>query len=185
MEQTTNGLVQFMPFITIAANILIAGIVGWLTVWATMAKYQQKVDDLKEEKDKACAEIKLLRTDVDTLKEFKVNAQKFIDKSLYESKSPLSLTAFGKKLVVESGFESIFPSVRDDLVAKLALKTPNTKYDAQEKSRELMDELKEYPAFAPIKTYAFKNGLDFGQILRAGAILVRDYYFSMHPEIKE
>jgi len=40
-----------------------------------------------------------------------------------------------------------------------------------------------YAAFAPIKSYAFNTGNDFGQILRAGAILLRDYYLDKHPEI--
>lgn len=64
-------------------------------------------------------------------------------------------------------------------------KNPLTKYDVQEKARSLMDELTGYPAFQPIKTYAFQNGVDFPQILRAGALLLRDYYLSQHPEITQ
>lgn len=165
-------------------NIALGGLVAWLTVWAKMAKYQQKVDDLKEDKITMMTKLEGLRTDVDTLKEFKVSAQKFIDKSLYESKSPLSLTDFGKKLVDESGFVGIFEIAKTDLVTKLNTKNPKTKYDAQEMARQLMDELVDYAPFAPIKDYAFKSGTDFGQILRAGAIILRDYYLSLHPEIK-
>ena len=52
-------------------------------------------------------------------------------------------------------------------------------------AREIMDGLTEYTAFSPIKTYAFKTGKDFGQILMAGAIILRDYYLSTHLEIKD
>jgi len=166
-------------------NILITILVSVATVAFKLAKYQEKVDSLKEEKDKAIAKVDALRTDVDTLKAFKVNAQKFIDKSLYEAKSPLKLTELGKKIVSENGFETIFETVKDDLVAKLEALKPDTKYDAQEKARGLLDSLKDYPAFAPIEAAAFKNGTDFGQILRAGGILLRDYYFTKHPELKE
>jgi len=48
-----------------------------------------------------------------------------------------------------------------------------------------MDSLGEYPPFQPIKKYAFEQGKDFLQILRAGAILLRDFYLKEHPEIKD
>jgi hypothetical protein len=165
-------------------SLISGGFAGLLVVWAKMAKYQQKVDDLKEEKDKMLTKIESLRTDVDMLKEFKVNAQKFIDKSLYQASSPLSLTVLGKELVEQSGFVNIFEQEKQNLAQMLEIKQPTTKYDVQEMARELMDDLKEYPAFASIKSYAYSTGKDFGQILRAGAILLRDYYLSIHPEIK-
>ena len=96
---------------------------------------------------------------------------------------PLQLSPFGKKLVEESGFAQIFEKNKDDLIKILQEKSPKTRYDVQEKARALMDELGEYPPFQSIKTYAFENGADFLQILRAGAIFLRDYYFSTHPEI--
>lgn len=123
------------------------------------------------------------KTEVDKLLEFKISAQKFIDSKLYRSDSPLNLTEFGIQLIRDSGFKEIFPSVKDDLVKMLEEKKPKTQYDVQEMARALMDELTEYQAFQPIKTYAFKNGKDHQQILRAGAILLRDYYIIKHPEL--
>jgi hypothetical protein len=46
-----------------------------------------------------------------------------------------------------------------------------------------MDELTDYPPFQSIKDYAFDSEQDFAQILRAGSILLRDYYLSKHPTI--
>ena len=63
-------------------------------------------------------------------------------------------------------------------------KNPMTQYDVQEEARELMDSLTDYQPFAPIKIYAFEKGQDFRQILRAGAISLRDYYLSTHEKIK-
>jgi uncharacterized protein YihD (DUF1040 family) len=175
MATTTLDLI--FPFI----NLVVGGMGGVIVVLIKMAKYQQKVDDLKEDMKEAIKKIDALRTDADTLKEFRSNAQKFIDKNLYESKSPLQLSEFGKKIVEESGFARIFSECKDDLVQKLKQKDPKNQYDVQEKARALMNELGEYIPFQQIKTYAFKNGLDFLQILRAGSILLRDYYFSLYP----
>lgn len=102
-----------------------------------------------------------------------------------ETSSPLGLTEFGKNLLKESGFNDIFAKEQDNLVVKLSEYPNKTKYDIQENARNLMDSLVDYDPFAPIKTYAFSHGIDFGQILRAGAIPLRDYYLGRHPEIKE
>ncbi len=174
-----------VSIIGIAVSIAGGAFSGFLVVWAKMAKYQQKVDDLKEDKDKIFIKLEALRSDVDTLKEFKVYATKFIDKNLYQAQSALSLTELGKELVEKSGFIKIFSNEKDNLVKMLEKKNPKTKYDVQEMARELMDELKGYPAFSSIKSYAYTSGKDVGQILRAGAILLRDYYLSIHAEIKD
>ncbi len=129
--------------------------------------------------------INAIEKELATLKEFKANAQKFIDKSIYESRSPIELTEFGKRLLKESDFYSIFEKHKNNLVNKLTRFSPATKYDVQEKSRELMNSLNDCEAFKPLKTYAFNNGKDFGQILRAGAIPLRDYYLKKHPEITQ
>jgi hypothetical protein len=164
---------------------LILGLLGgFLGFWAKNARYQQKVERLEIEQEKTHAMMNEFRIDIATLKEFKVQAQKFIDKSIYKASSSLSLTELGQELVEKSGFLQIFEKEKDNLVILLAKKNPSTKYDTQEMARELMDNLKEYPAFTPIKSYAYTNGKDLGQILRAGAILLRDYYLSVHPEIK-
>lgn len=98
--------------------------------------------------------------------------------------SPLQLTEEGISLVKESSFEEIFENQKHSLSELLFNMHPNTKYDVQEMARALMDNLREYPSFSSIKTYAFNNGKDFGQILRAGSILLRDYYLQIHPEIQ-
>lgn len=183
MEPAISSFIS--NILPIFSNIVISAFTCLLVAWAKMAKYQVKVDDLKDEKDKILSKIEALRTDVDTLKEFKVYATKFIDKNLYQSNSPLSLTVFGKTLIQESGFEEIFVHEKDNLAALLKEKRPRTKYDAQEMARELMDGLTEYAAFLPLKAYAYSSGKDLGQILRSGAILLRDYYLSTHPEIKD
>lgn len=179
------------PEIWIAfTGIVISSFVSFFIASSKIGEYKSKVDtlDITVGKDEHCGLRKTLaetKTEVDKLLEFKTNAQKFIDKNLYKEHSPVSLTAFGEQLINESGFVNIFPSVRDDLVRMLQIRNPRTKYDAQEMARGLMDELTEYPAFQVLKTYAFEHGRDYQQILRAGAILLRDYYIQTHSELPE
>lgn len=170
--------------LSIFLNAAISVVISLIILTLKVGKYQQKVDDLKEEKDKSNHKIDSLRSDMDTLKEFKLMAQKFIDRELYKSKSPLTLTELGVQLVSDSGLEKVFHLEKEKLASMLSERRPETQYDVQEKARALMDELTEYPPFESIKTYAFKNGQDLGQILRAGSILLRDYYLQIHSEIK-
>lgn len=176
--------------VIILINLVVSGCVGFFAASFKIGEYKNKVDTLETNmgKDDHCGLRKTtgdIKTEVDKLLEFKTNTQKFIDKNLYKDQSPLSLTEFGKKLVEESGFQNIFLNVREDLASKLSEKNPKTKYDVQEMARSLMDELNDYIAFQPMKTYAFEHGKDYGQILRAGAILLRDYYLDLHKEITQ
>lgn len=171
--------------VSVSSSIVVSALIGLLVFWARTVKYQEKVDKLEEFKKEISQKNDVLRSDMDKLLEFRIYAQKFIDNKLYEAKSPLGLSAFGEKIVKESGFVKIFDQCKDDLCSKLEVLHPKTKYDVQEKARALMDQLGNYEPFQVIKTYAFNNGIDFLQILRAGSILLRDYYFKKHLEIQE
>lgn len=185
MDQAT--LTTIIIFIV---NLLAAGAVGFFSAGARIGEYKNKVDTLErtigvDEHGGLRRTLSEVKIEVNKFQEFKENTQKFIDKNLYEAHSPLSLSEFGKLLIDESGFTPIFEVVKDDLVHQLEAKAPRTQYDVQEMARGLMDELRDYPAFEPLKTYAFQHGRDFPQILRAGAIPLRDYYLERHPEITE
>lgn len=172
IEQNT----PYLAFFYFLGTLILGGM--WL------GKYKGKVDSLaslsKEVKDHT---IKLAVFD-----EFKNNATKILDKYLFESKSPLSLTEVGKKLLNDSGFIEAFDKVKDELIIRFFDEiNPKTKYDTQERARQWMDDLSraDYQPFLPIKSYAFKSGSDYAQILRAGSIMLRDYYLEKHPEIND
>jgi hypothetical protein len=190
MIYLADSMTNTIGWLQIATPIVLSLITGF----GVVAVYKGKVDRIEKDAEKqdtktesirkdADGKIAALRTDVDQLLEFKTQAQKFIDKNIYKDQSPLSLTEFGQKLVDDSGFREIFGKVKDNLVEMLEVQHPDTQYDVQEKARALMDGLADYQPFAPIKDYAFKHGKDLNQILRAGAILLRDYYFEKHPEV--
>lgn len=163
-----------------AVATFLLGALVWLIA---LGKKLQVIEDLSVAQSEHSTKIAEFDREIAAYKEFKTSTQKFIDKQLYKDHSPLGLTTFGQKLVKDSGFVDIFEEEKDNLVKLLEAKEPTTQYDVQEMARSMMDELLEYETFQPIKTYAFQNGKDFGQILRAGAIPLRDYYLEKHPEI--
>ena len=154
-----------------------------VTTAVVLGRYREKVAKLEKDRDRLLDKVDGIREDLAGFREWKVYATKFIDDKIYTSKSPLSLTDFGKRLLEENGFWPIFEERKDDLVSKLEKMNPTTQYEVQEKARELMDSLTKYEPFRPIEQSAFDTGSDFGQILRAGAIPLRDYYFLKHSEI--
>ena len=103
-----------------------------------------------------------------------------------KANSPLALNARGIALLKESGFQDIFDKVKDELVSKMEKKSPKTKYNVQKTAVIILYDLRaeEYEPFEEIKSYCYNNGKDYGEILSAGAIILRNYYFKKHPEIK-
>ncbi len=164
-------------------NLIVSAVVGAGTALFVIGQYKSKVDRMEKDVDKLSDRSDVLRTDTDKLLEFKTQAQKFIDRSIYKDQSPLSLTDFGEELVNDSGLREVFDEVKDDLAEMLQEMEPTSQYDVQEKARALMDSLAGYEPFKRVEKYAFDHGKDLNQILRAGAILLRDYYFEKHPEI--
>ncbi|MHB1948926.1 MAG: hypothetical protein ACYCQI_12540 [Gammaproteobacteria bacterium] len=64
----------------ILSSGIVSLIVTLLTLAFTLGKYKQKVDTLETDKTSLIAHANEFRTEIATLKEFKVQAQKFIDK---------------------------------------------------------------------------------------------------------
>lgn len=168
---------------TFIAELAVSAVVGGAGALLALGTYREKIKRIEKDHEKLDVKVTEMKSELDKLLEFKTSATKYIDSKIYKDQSPLSLTTYGQKLVTDSGFKEIFENTKDDLVSMLEQQNPSSQYDVQEKARALMDSLTEYAPFELIKKYAFEHGADFGQILRAGGILLRDYYFEKHSEI--
>src|SRR3989338_8635379 len=78
-----------------AGATFVVGLIGYLVFFG---RKFEKIDKLEKEQDKQEEKIDDFSTDIATLKEFKANTEKIIDQQIYKSKSPISLTDFGKQL---------------------------------------------------------------------------------------
>src|ERR1700729_3220448 len=98
----------------------------------------------------------------------------------------LDLTEEEFELLSMCEFDHIFEVIRDDLCKALQEEfNPKSRYDVQEDAKRFMRLFmkKNYEPFIFLKTYAYDCGINYGKILKAAAIPLRDYYLEKHPEI--
>lgn len=166
-------------------SIVVSVITAIFSAALIFGKYKEKVDQLEKKFDKIENKAEGLRSDVDRMISTINGLQKSIDKitDVAQSHSPISLTEKGEKLVEDSGFNKIFKEYKDDLVKRLHRLKPRSQYDVQEKARMMMSDMIDDERFRSIEGWAYDNGEDFAQIMRAGSIKLRDYYFEKYPDI--
>lgn len=89
--------------------------------------------------------------------------------------SPWVLTEYGEKLVKESGFPQVFEENRDRVIDAVKARHPQTNYDIQEYSKDvLLEDLIDDPIMKPIKDYAYQKSIDVKLILEPAALVIRD-----------
>lgn len=101
--------------------------------------------------------------------------------------SPLQPTAFGEKLIKDSGLEKILDDQNSFLKTELSKRVSEkyTEYDVQEKARSFLLELKDTNIMNPVKKYAYDNGLDVDVILKAGGLWLRDDFLGKQRAVKK
>lgn len=172
-------------WINLGISIALSIIGAITTSLLTMGKYREKIDRLEKDVEKITTKAEALRSDVDKMTIAVGSLEKNIDKlsGYSQSHSPISLTEKGQKVIDDSGFSQIFENIKEDLLNDLENQNPRSQYDAQEKARMMLGSMTDDKRFRSVEKWAYENGEDFAQILRAGAIPLRDYYFEKHPEI--
>lgn len=90
--------------------------------------------------------------------------------------SPLSPTAYGVKLITESGLKDILDTQKAHLKKELQKRLPASygEYDVQEAARTMLVAMNEDSMMGPVKQYAYENGLNADVILRAAGLWLRD-----------
>ncbi len=92
--------------------------------------------------------------------------------------SPIRLTEKGKQILVESGAKEIIDNEegKKKILDKiLAEPKPSNAYDAQEKTKQIIEEMSDDPMFIPLKKYAFQKGMELNVILNIVSIYFRDF----------
>jgi hypothetical protein len=107
-----------------------------------------------------------------------------INNKMKQRNSPISLTPYAKEVLKDIEFNKIFDLMKNDLCKRLDEYKLHTKYDVQEMSDFLMRKIREDKLCDPLKQAAFAKGYSLDEILSAASIPLRDYYLSIHSEIK-
>ncbi|HEY6737052.1 MAG TPA: hypothetical protein VI322_05035 [Candidatus Saccharimonadia bacterium] len=158
----------FTPIATLVVTILL-GLVGLIVYF--LKRLINQVDALAQE-------IKPIRPAIVELQGLLAPAKlkKLLFPLTVAPGSPLKVTPFGEKLLVESGFKDIIDANADRLVESVKSRGPKTNYDIQEAAfatiRELIE--KSDPLLTPIKSYAFNNGLELDLMVPPAAVTLRD-----------
>lgn len=107
-----------------------------------------------------------------------------ISNRIKQRNSPVSLTPYAEQILKDIEFDKIFNVIKDELCKRLDEYKLRTKYDVQEMSDFLMKKLRDDNICILLKQAAFAKGYNLDEILSAVSIPLRDYYLSLHPEIK-
>ena len=110
-------------------------------------KYVEKIDKL--EKSLEC--IYVLREQMAALQQFEKNATP----KIFQSRSPISLTIYAENLLKDIKWEDFFESIKNQLAVRLDSLKLKTRYDVQEKSKEILLSMQDDDLFIPLKTKAY------------------------------
>ena len=93
-----------------------------------------------------------------------------------KSASPTVLTERGTDVLIQSKAKEIVNANKQKILDEiLADPKPTNAYDAQEKTRKVIEDMEDDPIFLPIKDYAFKKGINLYAILGIISVYFRDF----------
>ena len=145
--------------ISIIASILTSAITAFAVVAFKMGRYSEKIDQLEK-----CD----LQRRVSTLEGSLTPA------SITQRKSPVTLNDRGIKLLNDSNAKKFVDDNLNELMQKIRDFNVSTAYDVQEKSKQVIESYRNDNKFAPLKDYAFKQGVELELIELAASFYLRD-----------
>jgi len=93
-----------------------------------------------------------------------------------ESFSPVRVTGEGMKVLIESKAKEIVDANKQKILDEiLADPKPTNAYDAQEKTRKVIEDMEDDSLFLPLKEYAFQKGMSIYTILDITSVYFRDF----------
>ncbi len=100
------------------------------------------------------------------------------------SSSPTVPNDLGKELLEKSGFNEIYPKLKDEIFTLIDVKNPRTLYDYEEHAKQALLDLKSNPLIDKLKDYAVNNPREpLKLIFKVASWVIRDDY-KKHKEQK-
>ena len=156
------------------------GIPAIIVALLYIGRQLQVLDNLVTTTDKIKANVKVIGDHLTT------ESTNFNPREL-QGYSPLQLTADGKKLIKELGFDNVFSAHKDDFCSIIDGESPKLKYDVEKaaiRSVLSLSNSKEYMDFLKVFFYNHPDR-NLGNIAPTLGIYVRDKYLERHPEITQ
>lgn len=162
-----------MDALTRYSDIFIPLGVSVLGAFISFQVYKFKVDRLIDDVSDMENEVKLIRDKIIACEAIVAERA-----PLKKSKSPVSLTDRGEKVLAESGGRLYVETNYSELKEKIESQAPTNPYDVQEVAHKVAMDLNVDARIETIKNYAFKEGLELGDILDVMGIYLRDKILS-------
>lgn len=152
-----------------AASLLGGGLTSFAVVSIRIGKYVNKLDN-------ACTDVGDLKKEMKEIRDKAVAAETLLKERgpLTKTKSPISLTERGQKVLADSGGQKFIDDNYVDFKSQIESKKPETSYDVQEMAKAVVEGLREDVRFNPLKEYLFKEGLSVEDIVSVLGIYLRD-----------
>ncbi len=168
MADSTFQIVLFI------ANLLVAGVVGFVGASFKIGEYRNKVDSLESTvgRDEHGGLRKTLGEVRDKVIACETNLT--LRGPLTQKKSPISLTERGDKFLKDSGGEKFVDEHFTELLEKVESLSPQTSYDIQESSKQAIEGLKEDERINPIKEFLYKDGSTLEDLFTVMGVYLRD-----------
>lgn len=184
MEWITQHILETLAILGFIGSIFLISIkIGYFT--RSLEYLEKRMDNSEITSNKLMIDV----TNIKTLKERISRVEGYFDTSINEKmkrgESPISLTPYAIQVLKDIEFDKIFDSMKEELCKRLDAFNLHTKYDVQEMSDYLMREIRDDTLCDLLKSAAFTKGYNLDEILAAASIPLRDYYLSIHPEIKD
>lgn len=166
-----NTLVTIVIFVI---NLIIAGIVGFVTASFKIGQYQNKVDNLETTVGKD--EHGGLRKTVGDVRDKVIACETALKERepLTRKRSPVTLTDRGAKFLQDSGSKQFVEDNFDELLKKIEDLKPTTAYDVQENAKRIVEELRGDERLNPIKEFLFKDGSSMDDVVTVMGTYLRD-----------
>jgi len=163
MDQTTATII-----------ISIAGIV--ISILASFIVATLKIGEYKNKVDQAIRDIGEIRKEEREIRDKVIACETSLKERepLTKRKSPVTLSDRGNHVLTESKGKDFVDSNYEELKLAVEKTNPQTSYDIQESSRQIMDNLRDDARINPIKEYLFKEGMELEDIIVVLGIYLRD-----------
>jgi len=183
-ELICQKLIEYFP--QVGSYFLIAIVVG-IIFWKAGSFYTKtkNISDKLPAIEKSLEKIVNAINEIQIILKTKLKGIDIVNTLVERGNSPLNPTAFGAKLIKDSGLEKILDDNKDLLCTKLKASLPKeyTEYDVQERAREVLLSLKDDPIISPVKTYVYNNPMEIDTILRVGGLWLRDDFLKVPRDI--
>lgn len=136
--------------------------------------YKHKIDNLEKTVDSLEKEVKQTSHDLTEVSTKLDERTISYSSRLTKRKSPISLSDIGEELLKKSHADQFILEYKDELVQKIREMNPKTAYDVQVDAKKVVESLQNDEQIIPFKDFAFKEGIDLGDVFIVMGIELRD-----------